>query len=147
MNNSLTLIVIFVILTSIYAADSYGQRQQQVAASEHPSLLEVSLQLQLRNSEGQLITYIEPTTMYIINIFWVHQFLDTIENKTIIEKDGQMVELIQYEQTARFSKVGQYATYGMVHNGNYVITFRHDGYLSSPGDTLDVSWKIIRTIQ
>ena len=83
--------------------------------------------------------------MYIINIFWVHQFLDTIENKTIIEKDGQMVELIQYEQTAKFSKVGQYATYGMVHNGNYVITFRHDGYLSSPGDTLDVSWKIIRT--
>jgi len=147
MNNLLTLIVIFVILTSIYAGDAYGQRQQQVAASEHPSLPEVSLQLQLRNSEGQLITYIEPTTMYIINIFWVHQFLDTIENKTIIEKDGQMVELIQYEQTARFSKVGQYATYGMVDKGNYVITFRHDGYLSSPGDTLDVSWKIIRTIQ
>jgi len=86
MNNLVTLIVIFVILTTIYAGDSYGQRQQQVAPSEHPSLPEVSLQLQLRNSEGQLITYIEPTTMYIINIFLIHEFLDTVKNKTIIEK-------------------------------------------------------------
>jgi len=147
MNNSVTLIVIFVILTSIYAGDSYGQRQQKVAASEHPSLPEVSLQLQLRNSEGQLITYIEPTTMYIINIFLIHEFLDTVKNKTIIEKDGQMFELIQYGTTVKFSKVGQYATYGMVYQGMHVLVFRHDGYLSSPGDTLDVSWKIIRTIR
>ncbi len=147
MNYSVTLVVIFVILTSIYAGDSYGQRQQQVAPSEHPSLLEVSLQLQLRNSEGQLITYIEPTTMYIINIFLVHEFLDTIENKTILEKDGQMFELIQYEKTSRFSEVGQYASYGMFYEGMFVIMFRHDGYLSSPDDTLDASWKIIRTIQ
>jgi len=125
--------------------DSYGQRPE--APREHPSLPEVSLQLQLRNSEGQLITYIEPTTMLIPNIFLVHEFLDTIENKTIIEKDGEKFELIQYESTAIFSSTKQIATYGMVYKGFFPLLFRHDGYLTSPGDTLDVSWKIIRTIQ
>jgi len=125
--------------------DSYGQRPE--APREHPSLPEVSLQLQLRNSEGQLITYIEPTTMLIINIFMVHEFLDTIENKTIIEKDGQMFELIQYESTASFDTTKQIATFGMVYKGTFPLLFRHDGYLTSPGDTLYVSWKIIRTIQ
>ena len=61
--------------------ESYGQTD--VAPQEDPSLPEVSLQLQLRNSDGQLVTYIEPTTMYISNIKWVHEFLDTKENKII----------------------------------------------------------------
>ncbi len=124
--------------------NSYGQTD--VAPQEDPSLPEVSLQLQLRNSDGQLVTYIEPTTMYISNIKWVHEFLDTKENK-IIEKDGEMFEVIQYKQTFRFYDTAQYATYGMSYKGDFPLLFRHDGYLTSPGDTLDVSWKITRTIQ
>ena len=125
--------------------ESYGQRDS--APQEDSSLHEVFLQLQLRNSEGQLITYIEPSTMYIRNLKMVHEFLDTKENKKIIEKDGEKLELIQYEQTFRFSETKQIATVGMVYKNFYVITFRHDAILTSPGDTLDASWKIIRTIQ
>ena len=121
--------------------------QQATASSEEPSLPLVSLQLQLRNSEGQLITYIEPTTMYILNIKRVHEFLDTKENKKIIEKEGEMFEVIQYEQIFRFDKTAQYATYGMYYKDFFPLLFRHDGYLTSPGDTLDVFWKITRTIQ
>ncbi len=124
--------------------ESYGQRD--VAPQEDPSLPEVSLQLQLRNSDGQLVTYIEPTTMYISNIKWVHEFLDTKENK-IIEKDGETFEVIQYKQTFRFYDTAQYATYGMYYKGFFPLLFRHDGYLTAPGDTLDVYWKITRTIQ
>ena len=125
--------------------ESYGQKD--AAPHEDPSLPEVSLQLQLRNSDGQLITYIEPTTMYILNIKMVHEFLDTKENKKIIEKEGEMFEVIQYEQTFRFYKTAQYATFGMWYEGFFPLLFRHDAYLSSPGDTLDVFWKITRTIQ
>ena len=139
------LLIIVLILGFTLVNDSYGQRK--VAPSEHPSLHEVSLKLQLRNSEGQLVTYIEPTTMLIPNIFMVHEYLDKIENKTIIEKDGQMFELIQYESSIIFSSTGQIATYAMVYKGKDSLVFRHDGYIASPGDTLDVSWKIIRTIQ
>ena len=125
--------------------ESYGQKDS--APQEDPSLYKVSLQLQLRNSDGQLVTYIEPTTMYILNLKMVHEFLDTKENKKIIEKEGEMFEVIQYEQTARFSKTAQYATYGMFYKGFFPLLFRHDAYLTSPEDTLDISWKITRTIQ
>jgi len=140
----LIFLLIFVISITL-VGESYAQRQAY--PQEDPSLYEVSLQLHLRNSEGQLITYIEPTTMFISNIKLVHEHLDTKENKKIIEKDGITLEVIQYEQIFRFSETKQIATLGMVYKNMFVLTFRHDGYLTAPGDTLDASWKIVRTIQ
>jgi len=70
-----------------------------------------------------------------------------VENKKIIEKDGETFEVIQYEQIFRFSETKQIATVGMVYKSIFVLLFRHDGFLTAPGDTLDASWKIIRTIQ
>jgi len=140
----LIFLLIFVIGITL-VVESYGQKQGY--PNEDPSLYDVSLQLQLRNSEGQLITYIEPTTMYIANIKLVHEFLDTKENKKIIEKGGETLEVIQYEQTFRFSETKQIATIQMFYQNDFVLLFRFDGFLTAPGDTLDASWKIIRTIQ
>ena len=135
------------LLVIVAAFSLVGYSYAQVHPQEDPSLYDVSLQLQLRNSEGQLITYIEPTIMYIKNIKLVHEFLDTKENKKIIEKDGEKLELIQYEQIFRFDKTAQYSTLQMRYNNDYVLLFRHDGYFTSPGDTVDAFWKITRTIQ
>jgi len=135
-------VILFVISS---AENSFGQ--VNVAPSEHPSLPEVSLQIQLRNSEGHLVTYLEPTTMFIRNVQWVHDYLDTVDNKKIIEKDGKTLEQVQYIQTAIFSSTKQIATQGMVYQGTFVLLFRHDGYITQPGDTLEASWKILRTIQ
>ena len=119
-------LLVFVFIFGFTLIDnSYGQ--QDIAPREDPSLPQVSLQLQLRNSEGQLVTYLEPTVMYIRNIAMVHEYLDNIENKTIIEKDGENFELIEFQSTVVFSKTKQIATYGMVNKGTYVIIFRHDG--------------------
>lgn len=138
-------LLVFVFIFGFTLIDnSYGQRD--AAPREDPSLLQVSLQLQLRNSEGQLVTYLEPTVMYIIDIAMVHEFLDT-KDKKIIEKNGEKFELIQYDSKSFFSTTKQIASYGMVYKETYVLIFRHDGYIASPGDTLDISWKIIRTIQ
>jgi len=137
-------LLIFVVGFAL-VGESYGQRE--VAPSEHPSLYDVSLQMQLRNSEGQLITYVEPKTMYILNIYRLHEFLDTKENKTIIEIDGEMFEVIEYEQVFRFYNTRQIATLGMWYIDGFPLLFRHDAYVTSPGDTVDVSWRIIRTIQ
>ena len=138
------LLVFVFIFGFILIDNSYGQRD--TAQREDPSLPQVSLQLQLRNSEGQLVTYLEPTVMYIIDIAMVHEFLDT-KDKKIIEKNGEKFELIQYDSKAFFSTTKQIASYGMVYKETYVLIFRHDGYITSPGDILDISWKIIRTIQ
>jgi len=140
----LIFLLIFVISVTL-VGESYAEIQKD--PQEDPSLFEVSLKLQLRNSDGQLITYLEPTTMYIKNIKMVHEYLDNKENKKIIEKDGITLETIQYEQTFRFSEIKQIATLGMVYKDKFVLLFRHDGFLSSPGDTLDAFWKITRTIQ
>jgi len=140
----LIFLLIFVISITL-VGESYAQKQ--VHPQEDPSLYDVSLQLQLRNSEGKLITHIEPTTMYIANLGMVHEFLDTKENKKIIEKDEETLEVIQYEQIFRFSETKQIATLGMVYKDTFVLLFRHNAYLTAPGDTLDASWKIIRTIQ
>ncbi len=140
----LIFLLIFVISITL-VGESYAQRQ--ASPQDDPSLYEVSLQLHLRNSEGQLITYIEPTTMYIANIKLVHEYLDTKENKKFIEKDGITLESVQYEQIFRFSETKQIATLGMWYKDTFVLLFRHDGYLTASGDTLDAFWKITRTIQ
>jgi len=137
-------LLIFVVGFTL-VGESYAQRD--VAPQEDPSLYEVSLQLQLRNSEGELITYLEPTTMYILNIYRLHEFLDTKENNKIIEIDGEMVELIEYQQRFRFTDTRQIATLGMWYIDGFPLLFRHDAFLTSPGDTLDASWRIVRTIQ
>ena len=137
------IIVIFFVIDEI--DESFAEKH--IAIQEHPSLPEISLQLSLRNSEGQLVTYLEPTTKYLRNVYLIHEFLDTKENKTTIVKDGETFEIIEYTQKAKFYKTKQIATYGMVYKNIFVLLFRHDGYLTSPGDTLDISWKITRTIQ
>lgn len=138
-------LLVFIFIFGFTLIDnSYGQRD--TAQREDPSLPQVSLQLQLRNSEGQLVTYLEPTVMYITNIAMVHEFLDT-KDKKIIEKNGEKFELIQYDSKEFFTTTKQIATYGMVYKETHVLIFRHDGYIATPGDTLDISWKIIRTIQ
>lgn len=140
------VLLVFVFIFGFTLIDnSYGQRD--AASREDPSLPQVSLQLQLRNSEGQLVTYLEPTVMHIPNIAMVHEFLDTIKDKKIIEKNGEKFELIQYDSKVFFSTTKQIATYAMVHKKTHVLLFRHDGYIATPGDILDISWKIIRTIQ
>jgi len=137
---------------------SYGQGDEasqedpnpypgKVAPQGHPSLYEVNLQLQLRNSEGQLITYLEPTTMFVLNIRMVHDFLDTQANKKIIEKDGELYEVIEYEKKFGFNSSKQIAFMAMFDKNTQLLLFRHDGFLSAPGDTLYASWQIIRTIQ
>lgn len=140
----LIFLLIFVVGFTIIG-ESYAQKE--AAPQEDPSLYEVSLQLQLRNSEGQLVTYMEPSTMYILNLPKVHEYLDTKENKKIIEKDGEMFEVVKYEQIFRFDGTRQMATVGMWYKDSFVLLFRNDGFVTSPGDTLDAFWKITRTIQ
>ncbi len=115
--------------------------------TEDPSLPLVSLQLQLRNSEGHLVAYVEPTVMYITDLKGIHDFLDTKDSSSIMY-DGKLHELIEYEQKFYFTEKyhGQMASFNMFNKGESVLAYRHDGYIAQPGDTVDVSWKIIRTI-
>jgi len=139
---TLTIISISIIAFSFFVGSSYGN----VAPKEHPSLPEVSLQLLIRNSDGQLVAYVEPTLMYIRNLNGVHEYLDRLDNRTVITKDGKNYEVFEFGHIDHFYSMGQKAGYGIVHKGDYVLLFNHNGYISYPGDSLTISWKITRTI-
>ena len=123
--------------------DAYGFTP---APQSDPSLPKISLQLLVRNSDGSIIAYLEPTIKYITNLHMLHKYLDTIQNKTTITKDGHSFEVIQFELSQGFGTLAQYSSYILSYNETGVLQFTHDGYIAGPGDTLTTSWKIIRVL-
>ena len=118
-----------------------------VAPQEDPSLPEIRLQLQLRNSDGMLVAYIEPTTFYLTNVYLIHEFLDAQEDKTIIIKDGKSYEQIEFE-FKHDSLIGgeQHATYLFGWKGFNPLVTRFNGYISNADDSLTATWKITRVV-
>ena len=116
------------------------------APMEDPSIPELTLQMIVRNSDGVLVTYIEPTNFYLSNIYLTHQNLDKKENKNIIVKDGISYEQFNFGHTYYDSSDGQRASYSIWEEGFSVVTSRFNGFLSEPGDTQTTMWSITRTI-
>ena len=91
----MNLVLIFALgiiaLSPIFLMDVYGFTHNR----SHPSLIEVSLQMLVRDSEGHLVAYFEPNLMYILNLPKLHERLDAIENKEKILINGVEHELIK----------------------------------------------------
>jgi len=130
-------------LSSILVMDVYASTHNR----SHPSLVEVSLQIQVRDSEGRLIAYIEPNIMYILNIEKLHERLDQVEDKEKILINGVEHELNEIHQAGIFSeKRRQISAQGLYYQNERVLLINHDGYIIGPGDRWISDWKIIRTI-
>lgn len=120
------IILIFVLF---FGFTLFGISYGQGAPQEDPSLPEISLQLVLRNSEAQLEVYLEPTIMWLRNIWLIHEYLDTVDNKSIITIDGKNYEQIQFGRTET-GFGGQISAYSLWYKGYPVLTFTHDGYMA-----------------
>ncbi len=111
---------------------------------DDPSLLEVSLQVQLRDSEGRLVAYYEPTRLWV-DPKAIHEYMDKQENTSIILKDGKKYEVFELEQTLTYR--GNQLAYGFVlPQGDRVQVAYVDAFLSEPGDVAFQSWKIVRLL-
>ena len=135
-------LVLSVLFVSLLVVNSYAQ----FAPREHHSLYDVSLQIIIRDSNGNLVAYVEPDLMFIRNVYLTHEFLDSKDDKTTIMIDGKNYEQIQFKKTEYFSEKKQITAYDFHHKDVNIIRFMHDGYISQPGDVLTLSAKIIRTI-
>ncbi len=144
MNLVLIFAIGIVILSSILLMDVYASTHNR----SHPSLVEVSLQVLVRDSEGRLVAYFGPNLMYIVNIENIHKRLDEAEDKEKILINGVEHELIEIHQDGRFMEKHrlQIASFNMFYQGETVLAYRHDGYLAEPGYNWIAHWKIIRTI-
>ena len=105
-----------------------------------PSIVEVSIQIQLRDSEGRLVAYYEPTQTWVKPEL-VHEYLDTKENKSIILKDGKNLEVIKWEASKSYRGNELKTAYG----GGSLSTFS-GGFIPEPGDTSTESWKVVRPL-
>jgi len=144
----MNLVLIFALgiiaLSPIFLMDVYGFTHNR----SHPSLIEVSLQMQVRDSEGRLVAYFEPNLMYILDLAKLHERLDAIENKEKILINGVEHELIKYQQSGYHTEKhrDQIAAFILYYQDIPVLGYNHDGYLTEPGDNWIADWKIIRTI-
>ena len=117
------------------------------APREDPSIKEISVQIQVHNSDGVLFAYMEPTNFFLRNVYLIHKFLDAQENKTIINIDGQRYEEIEFELKNKIFSGGQRASYVVGWEGIGILNTEFNVFLAEPDDTITTSWKIIRPIQ
>jgi len=141
--------VIFVLCTLAFAFglittnSAFGQ-----IYTEYPEFHEINLQVVHRNANGDLIGYFESTLAYIQRLLLLHEYLDTLTAKEIIEKDGKTLEVfvIHRGEGEVFSdrSSGQKASYNLVYEGLSLFAVRHDGYFAEPGDMVTATFKVVR---
>jgi len=127
---------------------SYSYAQFTVVDS-YSKVPEVLLQLELRDSDGNLITYIEAEQIIGINLLEFNEFLDNQKYKKFLIKDGKAYEAIQWQgPTEIFSRKHAFSGFDLWipdQNGfKHVMTMRHNSYQTQLGDILTVYWTVIR---
>jgi len=144
--------VIFVLCTLAFAFglistnSAFGQ-----IYTEYPRFHEINLQVVHRNANDDLIGYFESSLAYIQRPMLLHVYLDTLDPKEIIEKDGKTLEvfIIQRGEGGAFTESysGQIASYNLFYEGSSTMAVRHDGYFAEPGDTATGTFRIVRIAQ
>jgi tetratricopeptide (TPR) repeat protein len=118
-------------------------------------------QIQIRNSAGQLVSYMEPQYVVLPHPDLLDVVLDTagpINNTytrgtSTVEKSIVLFNGIQYEKT-KIKLVSQYdkrdivaSKSGIIKNKEFLIYAIHDGYQLTAGDTDITTWTIIRPLR
>jgi hypothetical protein len=156
MNNPVIPVIVAIVFVAMLfgvlflpAEKNYLSIQSESQAPDSPQIL---LQLQHRNSDGQIITYVEATKILFINPDVLNEFLDTLPNKKTIIKDNKKFELIQWagptETYDKFHSWPAYSLFVLPINGKYqsALMILHNAYQTEPGDTATVRWTVLRPI-
>ncbi len=138
------LIISLIILLS-FSVGFVGVTQGAILKDD-PSFVEISLQIQLRDSDGQLVAYYEPTRIWVPDSKLAHEYLDTKENKLIISKDGRNLEVIMWEQSESYRGGELETAFGFFKDGKLATVDFVDGFFTEPGDTSSQFWKVVRPV-
>jgi len=144
-------IIIISVLCLFFIGISSYSFAQYTEPDLNTKLPEVMLQLELRDSDGNFITYIEAVQIIVIYPLELNEFLDNQNNKEFLIKDDKAYEKIQWQaRTEKFTKQhawSQFNLYSYVQDKVIpVLTVRHNSYQSQPGDIIKVYWTIVRPV-
>ena len=135
---SLVLCVFFVSLIG----NSYAQSIEQTRS------VFIFVQTQIRNSDGQLVAYLEANTVFISDLDLLNRYLDMQSPQQTFARAGQNYDLIQTEVQNKISEpnvISKTALGTVVNNEHVVMAYSdHDGYPLVSGDTVTAVWTIIR---
>ena len=113
----------------------------------------IFVQTSLRNSDGQLIVYLESIKFTNLNSSALDSFLDfeaSRGNDPIVTIDEKQFQIIRRVQTQLFDSEGLVASTNLFDNVNgkpvLLARFAHDGYTTISGDSLESIWTFIRPI-
>ena len=113
----------------------------------------IFVQTTVRNSDGQLLTYLESSKFTDLNLELLGPFLDfeaTRGNDPIVTINGEEYQVIRRVQSKTFPSEDLVASTILSDTIDGKLTmlarFAHDGYPVSAGDTLESMWTFIRPV-
>ena len=135
---SLVISFVFVSLTANSYAQSYEQTRQVF----------IFVQTQIRNSDGELVAYLEANKIFIVDLDSLNLYLDTLVPQQTLSKAGQNYDLfkVDLQNDITSPSVISKTALGAALGGKQVVLAYsdHDGYPLVPGDTVRSIWTIIR---
>jgi hypothetical protein len=113
----------------------------------------IFVQTTVRNSDGQLVAYLESSKFTDLDLRLLGPFLDfeaSRGNDPIVKIDGEEYQVIRRVQSKVFTSEDLVASTILSDtvDGNLVMLarFAHDGYPVSSGDTLESMWTFVRPV-
>ena len=113
----------------------------------------IFVQTTVRNSDGQLIVYLESSKFTDLNLELLGSFLDFEASRgndpivTINEEEYQVIRRVQSKTFERDDLVASTILSNTVDGKLAMLArFAHDGYPVSSGDTLESMWTFIRPV-
>jgi len=111
----------------------------------------IFVQTTIRNSDGQLVTYLESSKFTDLNLEKLGPFLDFEASRgndpivTINEKEYQVIRRVQSKTFSSGDLVASTILSDTIDGKLTMLArFAHDGYPVSAGDTLESMWTFIR---
>ena len=133
----------------VISATNYSQAYQ----TDIDKGLFIFVQSTIRNSDGQLVTYLESSKFTDLNLESLGTFLDFEASRgndptvTINEKEYQVIRRVQSKTFPRDDLVASTILSDTIDGKLTMLArFAHDGYPVSQGDTLESMWTFIRPV-
>ena len=133
----------------VISATNYSQAYQ----TDIDKGLFIFVQSTIRNSDGQLVTYLESSKFTDLNLELLGPFLDFESARandptvTINEKEYQVIRRVQTKTFPSEDLVASTILSDTIDGKLTMLArFAHDGYPVSQGDTLESQWTFIRPV-
>ena len=136
-----------IIVLSVFTSETFAQ------TSQPDDIFFVFVQVTLRNSDGDLVTYMESNKLFDVNKKIINESLDYFSSSMVIptfELNDRNFQVFIVESITEFDSNTMFA------NAYYNVTidertysaarFQFDGFLTSPGDEATAVWTIARLV-